>query len=103
MVNPDGSARYTEDDGYIPREAPPFRWSRALRVGGGRLSSASRSWLGRGGAKGLAPLGSTWSAPLPVPGKGKGGPCLPGRRRSQRGRLVWGYLNPATDFGWLPL
>ncbi|NLB96742.1 MAG: hypothetical protein GX785_13660 [Armatimonadetes bacterium] len=101
-VNSDGSARYTEDDGYIPREAPAFRV--VSRIEGGRWSFVLRlplSWLGRGGAKGLAPLRINVERALPVPGKEGAASASWAKKVPARGRLVWGYLNPATDFGWL--
>jgi hypothetical protein len=57
--------------------------------------------LGRGGAKGLAPLRINVERALPVPGKEGAASASWAKKVPARGRLVWGYLNPATDFGWL--
>jgi len=103
-LSPDGSVRCVEDDGYIPKKTPAFRVT--SRVESGRWSLVLRlplKWLGRGEAASMKPMRLNLARTMPVPGRPGTAISSWAPMQPAKGRLVWGYLNPATDFGWLLL
>ena len=101
-IGPDGSVRCIHDDGYIPRAGTP--WRIASHAEDGRWSFVLRiplRWLDRGGARGTRPMRINVARTLSEPGKEGSAISSWANLQPVRGRLVWGYLNPDTDFGWL--
>jgi hypothetical protein len=102
FIGPNGHARCVKDDNYIPRKDDPWRacsavgehgWSAVLRV--------PFKWLGLDDRKKRKPIRINVVRTLPVPGKAGQTSCSWAKREPAQGRLVWGFHNPATDFGWL--
>ena len=101
-ISPDGSARCQQDDGYIPRENAG--WTVATKVGKREWSAVLRiplEWLGMKPGRKPRALRVNIIRQLPISGAPGGAECSWARREPAQGRLVWGDLNPATDFGWL--
>jgi len=115
FLGADGAARCQQDDGYIPREQGT--WQVSTDVGEGEWTATLTlpwEWLGRSGA-----ISQTLSAVeghrarrprpfrlniirnLPISSTPGGAECSWAKCAPAQGRLVWGDLNPATDFGWL--
>ncbi len=110
LIDPDGTAQCVRDDGYIsrtndgciPHKKGPWRvssqveedaWSIILRI--------PFAWLGRRGLEARHPL--RLNVVRTMPGPGKTGLALNSwaEMKPTKERLVWEYLNPATDFGWV--
>jgi hypothetical protein len=101
-LGPDGSARCVKDDGYIPRRDDPWRASSRIEAGGWHAElRIPLGWLGvRKGAR-PKPMRINVVRTMPVRGREGTAWCSWAHRQPCKGRLVWGFLNPATDFGWL--
>lgn len=101
-IGPDGSLRCIEDDGYIPREDPPCKVVSHVDEGGWSfILQIPFQWLGRGNGTKLKPIRINVVRTMPVPGKEGTAINSWADMQPVKGRLVWSYLNPATDFGWL--
>ncbi len=103
-LSPAGTCTCTHDDGYIPRGAAPWRavvrcqtscWRGELTV--------PLAWLRPRLADRWRPLRVNVVRTMPVAGAEGVALCSWAAQRPVQGRLVWGTLNPATDFGWLVL
>jgi hypothetical protein len=101
-VSPDGSARCIRDDGYIARPKDPWRVSSQVKGAEWSLILAIPfRWLGRTGAVRRKPIRVNVVRTLPLPGKPGTGSCSWADATPAKGRLVWGFLNPDKNFGWL--
>ena len=101
QVSPDGTARCVKDDGYIPRDDDPWEVHSSVdEAGWSVIWRIPFDWLGGGGPD-ARPIRVNVIRTMPIPGKGGTASCSWAQREPVRGRLVWGVLNPATDFGWL--
>ena len=101
-INPDGSARCVKDDGYIPRDDDPWRVSSHVdKNGWSTVLEIPLPWLRPDSDALFRPLRINLVRAMPIPGKGGTALCSWARQEPVKGRLVWGTLNPATDFGWL--
>jgi len=102
-LTPDGSARCIKDDGYIPRKDNPWSVSsRTDKNGWSVLLKVPFQWLGSGGngtRRKPVRFNVVWNGSA----EGNQGrtSCSWARTEPVKGRLVWGCLNPAADFGWL--
>jgi len=102
-VKPDGSARCIRDDGYLPRSGDPWRVSSCVEGGCWSVRlSIPFDWSGsaaRAGSRRPVRFNVVWNAPP----EGEDGTvsCSWTDRKPVQGRLVWGTLNPAADFGRL--
>lgn len=101
-ITPDGPARCVCDDGYIAVKmtgwqvttaAGPEGWSAVVRL--------THAWLGQKRGRRPRPFRVNVMRVCPIAGPPGTADCSWARREPARGRLVWGTLNPATDFGWL--
>jgi hypothetical protein len=102
----DGTARCQQDDGYIPRAQEG--WEASVAKGRKQWTATLRlpwAWLGRSGAIHRArvpkPFRLNIIRNLSIGAPPGGAECSWAKREPAQGRLVWGDLNPATDFGWL--
>lgn len=103
FLNPDGSARCVKDDGYIPRNDNPWRVSSHIDENGWSvLLRVPFKWLGvsgNGTRRKAIRFNVIWNCSLAKKPGAKF--CSWVKTQPVKGRLVWNYLNPATDFGWL--
>jgi hypothetical protein len=99
-ISTDGTTRCVRDDGYIPRHDDPWRvtsqlvereWRVVLRI--------PFAWLGLDAQR--KPLRVNVVRSLPLPGKPGSGLCSWADAKAGKGRLVWGFIDPASSFGWL--
>lgn len=101
-ISPDGSARCVKDDGYIPRHDDPWRISSHVDAAGwSTLLEIPLAWLRSDSDALFRPLRINVVRTMPIPDKEGTAFCSWARQEPAKGRLVWGTLNPATDFGWL--
>ena len=96
-----GRATCIRDDGYFEHKDNPWRdwqdirpdhWSFILRV--------PLAWM-RADSRGRMRINVERT--VPTPGEQGLGRCSWAQLQPAQGRLCWGNLNPATDFGWLVL
>lgn len=101
-IYPSGESTLHKDDGYLPFHDPHWRakisvdetiWSVMLKIPFRSLGLSANPKRLRINILRIVPAASTAGKLL-----GSWVPLSPAR-----GRLVWGFLNPATDFGWLKL
>ena len=101
-LSADGACSCVKDDGYIPRGKEPWRcvthrsadgWSATLRI--------PLLWLTGRRGPGRPPLRVNVVHHLPAQEKEGDLSCSWAKRVPVQGRLAWGNLNPAADFGWL--
>ena len=100
-ITSDGKLRYQRDDGYLPEEDRSCEvsthsgergWSAIVRIPFG--------WLGRRAPQALR-IDIVGQLPIAeAPGVAS---VSWAEHQPVKGRLIWGALNPATDFGWLRL
>lgn len=103
-ISADGSARCQQDDGYIPRQHGG--WEVETQAGPeGWTATARLPWevLGVTASRRPKPLRVNVIRHLPIDSVPGVAECSWALREPGKGRLVWGDLNPATDFGWLRL
>ena len=101
-IRPDGSTRCVKDDGYIPRQDDP--WSASTHVDENGWSTVLRipfSWLSSSNTPKRKPMRINVVRTMSLPKKEGVAFCSWAHQEPVKGRLVWGHLNPATDFGWL--
>ena len=100
-IGTNGTARCVKDDGYIPRQDDdPWRVTSQLADREWRvLLRIPFAWLGLGARR--RPLRLNVVRSLPLPGKPGTALCSWAAAKPTKGRLVWGFLDPATGFGWL--
>ena len=101
-ISPGGDARCQQDDGYIPRQNAG--WSVETKMGKNEWSAVLRiplEWLGQKPGRKPRPLRVNIIRQMPIASAPGGAECSWAKREPAQGRLVWGDLNPATDFGWL--
>jgi hypothetical protein len=104
FVGADGTGRCQQDDGYIPREHGG--WSLKVKRGAdGWTATLTLPWevLGRTPGRQPQPLRINVVRNLPIASAPGGAECSWTRREPAQARLVWGDVNPATDWGWLRL
>jgi len=99
----DGKARCQYDDGYIPSleiggweataESSLEGWAATLKI--------SWQWLQQKPGRKPKPIRINVLRVLPIKSAPGVAECSWAPRQPAQGRLVWGDLNPATDFGWL--
>jgi len=102
FISADGSARCQQDDGYIPRTQTG--WEATAKRGQGQWTATLRlpwEWLNQKPGRRPKPFRLNIIRQLPIQSAPGGAECSWARREPGQGRLVWGDLNPATDFGWL--
>jgi len=102
-LSPDGALRCIHDDGYLPRDhtawqahsrLDPSGWSATLRLPFQALGLT-------GTAAHRGPIRINVELTRPLAGQEGTAICSWVKTQPVKGRLDWGYLNPATDFGWL--
>ncbi len=104
-ISADGAARCQQDDGYIPRAQTG--WEAKVKRGRDQWTATLKlpwEWLGSGAihrARKPKPFRLNILRQLPISAPPGGAECSWAKREPAKGRLVWGDLNPATDFGWL--
>jgi len=102
-ASPNGAARCVKDDGYIPRDDDPWTFASSVDEAGWSMGwRIPLDWLG-GGGMGARAIRVNVIRTMPIPGREGVASCSWAKREPVKGRLVWGVLNPATDFGWLRL
>ena len=107
FIGPDGSARCQQDDGYIPRAQAGWDVkTRATKDGWTATLKLPWEWLGSGAIHRARsgkpkPFRVNVIRQLAITSAPGGAECSWAQRNPGKGRLVWGDLNPATDFGWL--
>jgi hypothetical protein len=103
-VAPDGACRCVHDDGYLPHGPEP--WSCRTQVDADGWTSALSiplAWLRPRASDRRRPLRINVVRSMPPLGAEGPAHCSWARQEPVQGRLVWGTLNPAADFGWLVL
>ena len=102
FVSADGAARCQQDDGYIPRAHRGWD-AKVKRSGEGWTATVRLPWefLGQQPGGQPHPVRVNVLRHLPIASAPGGAECSWAQREPAKGRLVWGDLNPATDFGWL--
>ncbi len=103
-LGPGGTARCVHDDGYIPQPAEP--WESRSVVEDGCWTILLRlplEWLRAARQRRWQPLRLNVVRSMPIPGQDGTAHCSWAPQQPVQGRLVWGTLNPATDYGWLVL
>ncbi|OGV67565.1 MAG: hypothetical protein A3K19_13465 [Lentisphaerae bacterium RIFOXYB12_FULL_65_16] len=98
----DGSGKCVKDNGYIPHGNDP--WSVSSQIKNGEwtvILTIPFRWLRRTGAARTKPIRVNVVRTLPLPGKPGTGICSWADAQPAKGRLVWGFLNPDKNFGWL--
>ncbi|MBU0608231.1 MAG: hypothetical protein KKI08_10095, partial [Armatimonadetes bacterium] len=101
-ISADGAARCQQDDGYIPRAQTG--WEAKVKRGRDRWTATLKlpwEWLGQKPGRKPKPFRLNILRQLPISAPPGGAECSWAKREPAKGRLVWGDLNPATDFGWL--
>ncbi len=102
FVSADGSARAQQDDGYRPRAQG--NWEATVEADEGEWTATVTlpwEWLGQKPGRRPKPFRLNILRHLPISAPPGGAECSWTKREPAKGRLVWGDLNPATDFGWL--
>ncbi|NSW56932.1 MAG: hypothetical protein HPY44_13045 [Armatimonadetes bacterium] len=101
-ISADGAARCQQDDGYIPREHEGWEVE-TQACSDGWTATVTLPWevLGAKAARRPKPLRVNVIRQLPIDSAPGVAACSWALREPVKGRLVWGDLNPATDFGWL--
>lgn len=102
-LSPDGAVRRVRDDGYISRSDDAWRvHSRLDPAGWSVILQLPFRALGLTGHNALRmPIRINVVLSRPLAGQEGTALCSWVKTQPAKGRLVWGYLNPATDFGWL--
>ncbi len=98
-LSPGGQGRCQMDDGYLPEQNAA--WAAATQIGPHGWSAVVRlpfDWLGMTARQDRLRVNVVRSAPIGEPGSAS---VSWTERQPIRGRLVWGTVNPATDYGWL--
>lgn len=98
-LSPSGAARCQFDDGYLPELDATWRASSSVGPEGWSVVLAiPYAWLGSADGTASPRVNVVRSLPVDSPGSAS---VSWAERVPLKGRLVWGTLNPATDFGWL--
>lgn len=102
MIGADGSAQCLLDDGAIPNANHPWRLRSWMDAGDWCMQlSLPFRWLGAGCAAPRHPLRVNVVRYMPLADRPGITRCSWANQQPVESRLGWGFLNPATDFGWL--